>query len=376
MQEPGRHQPREHPRGLTAAYDESRQRFLEVAEDAGATIVSYDHPLAGPAGEPLAIDTATLGPGDAPSVLIVVSGTHGVEGFAGSALQHHWLAHRAADRPTDVRVVLIHAFNPHGFAWVRRVNEDNVDLNRNFVDWDQPPPANEDYGGIAHLLVPERWDDETQQSTTSALLAYAEEVGFERLQEVVSGGQYTHPTGVFHGGTGPVWSHRWLTRHLRDLVGSASRVAIVDLHTGLGPWGHGELISHVGREHPAYRRGSNWWGEVRSMVDGESVSANLSGDWLAAADRLLAATDGPADGEIEVTSVALEYGTVDPISVLQALRADAVLHGNGDPLGDGSDAVRAQVRAAFADDDPAWFDAIAGRFDEVIVAALENLTAI
>jgi hypothetical protein len=364
------HQPREHQRGLTAGYDESRQRFLESAEDAGATIVSYDHPLAGIAGEPLAIDVATLGPDDASSVLIVVSGTHGVEGFAGSALQHHWLAHHAADRPADVRVALIHAFNPHGFAWVRRVNEDNVDLNRNFVDWDQPPPANEDYGGIAHLLVPERWDDETQQSTTLALLAYAEEVGFERLQEVVSGGQYTHPTGVFHGGSGPVWSHRWLTDHLRDLVGSATRVVIVDLHTGLGPWGHGELISHVGREHPAYQRGTAWWGEVRSMVDGESVSANLSGDWLAAADRLL---DG-IEGRIEVTSVALEYGTVDTISVLQALRADAVLHATGDPLGAGSDEVRAQVRSAFADDDPAWFDAIAERFDEVIGAALGNLT--
>jgi hypothetical protein len=110
--------------------------------------------------------------------------------------------------------------------------------------------------------------------------------------------------------------------------------------------------------------------EVRSMVDGESVSANLSGDWLAAADRLL---DG-IEGRIEVTSVALEYGTVDTISVLQALRADAVLHATGDPLGAGSDEVRAQVRSAFADDDPAWFDAIAERFDEVIGAALGNLT--
>lgn len=356
----------EHARGLVATYEESRQRFLEAARDAGATLVEFPHPLAGMNGEPLAIDLATLGADDARSVLIVVSGTHGVEGFTGSALQYHWLTHHVTERPDDVRVVLLHAFNPHGFAWVRRVNEDNVDLNRNFVDWDASPPANEDYGGIAQLLVPERWDDDTQQSTTLALLAYAEEVGFARLQEVVSGGQYTHPTGVFHGGSGPVWSNRWVTEHLRPIVGSATRVGIVDLHTGLGPWGHGELISHVGRDDPAYQRGSSWWGEVRSMVDGESVSANLSGDWLAAADALLA--------DVEVTSAALEYGTVDTISVLQALRADAVLHATGDPLGDGADAVRSQVRAAFADDDPAWFDLVAERFDDVIGAALANLS--
>ena len=264
-----------------------------------------------------------------------------------------------------MRVVLLHAFNPYGFAWVRRVNEDNVDLNRNFVDWSQPPPANEDYGGIAHLLVPDAWDDDTQQTTTLQLLAFAEEHGFERLQAVVSGGQYSHPTGVFYGGTGPVWSHRWLDEHLRGLVGSATRVGIVDLHTGLGPWGHGELISHVGRNDPGYRRGTAWWGEVRSMVDGESVSADLSGDWLAAADDMLA--------DVEVTSAALEYGTVDTVTVLQSLRADAVLHAAGDPLGSDGDAVRAQVRAAFADDDPAWFDAVADRFDEVIGAAVREL---
>ncbi len=97
------------------------------------------------------------------------------------------------------------------------------------------------------------------------------------------------------------------------------------------------------------------------------MSANLSGDWLAAADRML--------DDVEVTSAALEYGTVDTISVLQALRADAVLHSSGDPLGDRADAVRAQVRAAFADDDPAWFDVVADRFDEVVTAALTHLGA-
>jgi hypothetical protein len=245
------------------------------------------------------------------------------------------------------------------------VNEDNVDLNRNFIDWAHPPPANEDYGGIAHLLVPETWDDDTQRSTTLALLGYAEEVGFARLQEVVSGGQYSHPTGVFYGGAGPVWSHRWLDEHLVEIVGAATRVAIVDLHTGLGPWGHGELISHEGRGAPGYERGTAWWGDVRSMLDGESVSANLSGDWLGAVEGLLP--------RAEVTAVALEFGTVDTITVLQSLRADAVLHSSGDPTGPGSEAVRAQVRAAFADDDPAWFEVVATRFDEVVAAALANL---
>jgi hypothetical protein len=348
--------------GLTDTYATSRQRFLDAAALAGADVASYEHPMRGIADETLAVDVATIGPPDADSVLVIVSGTHGVEGFTGSALQHHFLEHHVDSRPASLRAVLIHALNPYGFAWVRRVNEDNVDLNRNFIDWSQPPPANEDYGGLAHLLVPDAWDDDTQQTTTLQLLAYAEDVGFARLQEVVSGGQYSHPTGVFYGGAGPVWSHRWLVEHLPGLVDSAERLVLVDLHTGLGPWGHGELISHESSSGAGYQRGTAWWGDVRSMVDGDSVSAQLSGDWLGALDRLLP--------DVEITAVALEFGTVDTVTVLQALRADAVLHASGGLTADSAE-TRAQVRAAFADDDPAWFARVSARFDEVVTAAMQ-----
>ncbi len=351
--------------GLAPTYSIARERFLEAAGAAGAQVTTFDHPRLAPDGGALAIDVAEVGEEGAVAVLLVVSGTHGVEGFAGSALQTHWLQHDAAGVPADVRVVQVHAFNPYGFAWIRRVNEDNVDLNRNFVDWTEPAPVNERYGGIAHLLVPDAWDDATQQATTIRLMEVAGEIGLDTMQEVVSSGQYSHPTGVFYGGDAPVWSHRWLEREAGRFVGGARRAGIIDLHTGLGPWGHGELISHAGRTDPGYRRGTAWWGDVRSMLDGESVSSALSGDWLGRIDDFLPG--------VEVTSAALEFGTVDPITVLQALRADAWLHANGDPTGTEAADIRAQVRAAFADDDPAWFDAVRARFDEVISAALTHL---
>ena len=354
--------------GLASSYDESRTSFLAAASRAGATVTNHEHPMTGLDGEQLAIDVAEIGEAEASSVLLIVSGTHGVEGFTGSALQRHWFEASAEHRPNDVRVVIVHALNPYGFSWVRRVNEDNVDLNRNFVDWSEPPPANEDYGGLARILVPDAWDDETQQATTLQLLEAVEQLGLDRIQEVVSGGQYTHPTGVFYGGARPTWSHQWLRDNASALVGSARRLGIIDLHTGLGPWGHGELISHDGHGDAGYDRGTDWWGVVRSMGDGESVSAPLSGDWLGRIESFLP--------DIEVTAAALEYGTVDTISVLQALRADAVMHAHGDPTGPNSGAVRSQVRAAFADDDPAWFATILPRFDEVVAAALRNLASL
>ena len=350
---------------LAQTYGDARDSILAASRRAGTEATAFPHPSVGRLGEELAIDVLTVGPTEAESVLVIVSGTHGVEGYAGSALQRWWLDERADARPADVRVALVHALNPVGFSWVRRVNEDNVDLNRNFVDWSSPP-RNDAYGDIADLLVPADWDEETQATTTAALLDAAGEVGFDRFQEIVSGGQYDHPTGIFHGGSGPVWSHRWLASHLPEIVGNAKRIGIIDLHTGLGPWGHGELISHEGSGDPGYARGTAWWGEVRSMRDGESVSASLEGDWLAAVDGWLPGA--------EVTAAALEFGTVDTISVLQSLRADAWLHANGDPHGSEAEAIRAQVRAAFADDDPAWLATLIERFDDVATRALAALS--
>jgi Protein of unknown function (DUF2817) len=228
---------------LSPSYPLARAAFLAAANAARAVVDTFEHPLAGPEGEALGIDVAELGPADASTVVLVFSATHGVEGYCGSALQTHWLSHFTEERPADVRVVNVHALNPFGMAWVRRVNEDNVDLNRNFVDWAQPAPHNVEYDGIAADVVPVEWTPEEQQRTLEALLALLTEWGYPKLQAVVSGGQFAHPKGVFYGGTGPVWSHRWLRSWCAANLSAAQRVIIIDLHTGLGPWGHGELIS-------------------------------------------------------------------------------------------------------------------------------------
>jgi hypothetical protein len=261
--------------------------------------------------------------------------------------------------------VFVHALNPFGFSWVRRVNEDNIDLNRNFIDWSQPAPVNAEYAELAPLLTPTSWTAEEQERTLLGLMGKLEELGIDRLQAIISGGQYDHPTGLFHGGTGPAWSHRWLREWSATRLAKARRVAIIDLHTGLGPWGHGELISSERPDTPEFRRQTGWWHDAVSMYAG-SVSAPLEGDWLAVASELAP--------HAEVTGITIEYGTVDPITVLQALRADAVLHAHGDPTAPEAAAIRAQVRAAFLDDDPTWLETLWPRYREVVTVAVERLS--
>lgn len=350
------------PHALEFSYVAARAAFLDAAADAGAELTAHEHPLTGLENEALTLDVATLGPADAARRVLVVSGTHGVEGYCGSALQTGWLRTHAADRPDDVRIVLLHALNPFGFSWVRRVNEDNIDLNRNFIDWSEPPPENPGYADLADLIVPQRFDEAEQQRTVEALMVKAIELGAEEMQQVVSGGQYTHPHGVFYGGRGPAWSRERLEAIWAAELQGAADIRVLDLHTGLGPRGFGEMICHDTVDADGYRRASTLWGEVRSMSDGQSVSAALSGDWLSRVEAW--------SGDADVTAAAMEYGTVDTTTVLLALRADAWMHAHGDPRGEGSEEIRAQVRAAFIDDEPDWIDTCWEQFERRMDAAL------
>ncbi len=346
-------------------YTTARATFLEAAAEAGADLEQRGHPSSGPDGESLATDVAMLGPSDADEAIVIVSATHGVEGFAGSALQSTWLqAGLAGAAAENLRVVLVHALNPYGFAWVRRVNEDNIDLNRNFVDFSADLPANDDYDVLADLLVPAEIDDAARASADTALLEQLADWGMDRMQAAVSAGQYTHPTGLFYGGTRPTWS-RLVLEELIDALTHVPRVAIIDLHTGLGPWGVGEIISSDPPDSKTGRRVTDWLGhEAKSTASGDSVSAKLSGEWNVPIVRHHGG---------EAIAVALEFGTIDGMEVLQALRGDAWLHAHGNPTGREAEPIKADVRRAFCDDDPEWMEQVTDRFVEVADRAVGAL---
>src|SRR3954462_11388356 len=139
-------------------FAEGRACFREAAGAAGAVVASYLNPERGPDGEALSTETAWLGPKNASRLLFAQSGTHGAEGFCGSGIETGWLQSGIFKQlPADTAVLMIHAINPYGFAWVRRVTEDNIDLNRNFIDHAKPRPENPGYGELRDAICPEEW---------------------------------------------------------------------------------------------------------------------------------------------------------------------------------------------------------------------------
>jgi hypothetical protein len=178
-------------------YAMARQRFMEEAARAGASLCSYPlHGFRGPQDEALAIDAARLGAADANRALLVISGTHGVEGLCGSGCQAALLADRLHEAlPPSTCLLLVHALNPHGFAWCRRVTEGNVDLNRNFIDFSQLPDSSA-YEALHELLVPRDWAGAGRAAADAALFAAIQQMGMRAFQQAVSGGQYSRPDGL------------------------------------------------------------------------------------------------------------------------------------------------------------------------------------
>src|SRR6185437_7676641 len=230
---------------FSADYAAARRRFQSAARGAAVKPVSYLLPdYQGPSGESLTLDVARLGAADAQAALLLIAGTHGVEGLAGSGCLVGLLEDRLYEAlPASCCLLLLHAINPYGFAWLRRVNEDGVDLNRNFVDFTQPLPSSEAYERLHDWLVPADWDGETRRAADAALAAHAQQHGMAALQAAVSGGQYTRPQGLFYGGVRETWSARMLFRVLSEVLpATVRRLAVLDLHTGLGPPAYGEPI--------------------------------------------------------------------------------------------------------------------------------------
>ena len=342
-------------------------KFREEAREAGGVMEAARHPEQGPGGEELFTDVALFGPYDADKILVMQSGTHGVEGFCGSGAQVDFLRRGGgAKLPPDTAILMVHAVNPYGFAWLRRVTHENVDLNRNWVDFGNPLPDNTGYDELQDAICPAEWTEDARRVADTTLQSFAEKKGIDALRQAVSGGQYTCPTGIFYGGREPTWSRLNLTSVYAQYLERASRIAIIDYHTGLGPWGFGEHLVTVARNTDAFRRLCRWYGlAVVSTVDGTSSSTDVAGDGLSAAPQLLHGA--------EVTGMALEVGTLDQGYVRTALRADAWLHAHGDPLSTLGQQIKTEIRAAFYGDADDWKGMVAAQSLVVCKQALLGL---
>lgn len=318
----------------------ARRRFRDAALRAGARIDTLTLDAVGPDGDVLAIDLAWLGASIPTRVLIHVSGVHGVEGFAGSAIQIQALEEGPAPAP-DSALVFVHALNPYGMAWLRRVNEHNVDLNRNFIDTPSECWSGADslYGCLDRFLNPRRIGliDTFYPEAVKQIARY----GMRALRRAIASGQYEYPKGLFFGGhgleQGPALYRRWLAENLA----TAQSVFVIDVHTGLGRWAANSLAH---KRHGTHRGTLPKAIERHLVPDFEASFYPFKG---AHANVYLQALKSAS-----VDFITQEFGTFSSIRVLKALRAENQVHHSGNA--DISHRSKVALKDAFCPRSRAW----------------------
>ena len=348
-------------------YRKARAAFIEACEEADLGVTTRVHPSAkGPDGKPLFIDLTMIGDREAESALLLISGTHGVEGYFGSGVQTGLLREGLGKRRfKGVKIVVLHALNPYGFAWNRRVNEDNADINRNFVDHARPP-RNRAYDALADDIAPRSIAPDDMKKSNVRLREYARAHGDFALQEAISAGQYAHQDGLYFGGAHDAWSAAMLKDVFVEELAHVARLIMIDFHTGLGQSGAAEMITEDMPGSKGYARAKEMWsGLVRSSEAGESLSTPLTGTIDKAVAGWLK--------KQELTFAALEVGTAPIREVFDALRKDNWLHAFAKPGERSGKAIKQQIRAAFYPDTAEWKRSVWDHAENAVDAAIRAL---
>ncbi|GLI57131.1 hypothetical protein PM10SUCC1_26450 [Propionigenium maris DSM 9537] len=354
---------------FSSSYAEARRKFIGVSLGSGAHIESLENPNKGPSGELLYTDIALFESEKAKNILVLISGTHGVEGFAGSGIQIGLLEEGIiSELPPDTSLLMIHALNPYGFSHIRRFDENNIDPNRNFVDHSEDPRENKGYEVLKDSISPESVSFFTNIKSLFRLMGYGlKNRSMSKLKVAISRGQYTDPDGLFYGGRFKGWVHNTIEYITQKYLFQAERVIVLDFHTGLGDYGSCEIITNEKENSEVYIRAKKIWGnKVKTTYSEDSVSIHIASSLKLALPSMLS-------NKVEVTVVSPEFGTLSPLKVFWALRSENWLHHHGSKDHPKAKKIKSRLLQAFYPDDSDWKVSVWKQGRDIVKEALSSL---
>ena len=220
-------------------YESTRIRLQELSGELGTNLHSYSVDET----DGLYIDSFYLPAASRQTNLIILTtGVHGMEGYIGSVMLDVFFAEVYPALDTDNTGILVVAnVNPYGMKHYRRYNENNVDLNRNFIlDWDSfDLSSNREYPKVDTFLAPTGKIGNALWHEAGFYLSLGKTAitdGAGTISDALLTGQYEYPQGVYYGGTGDEIS----TAYLKDVFARCldsryGNIVHIDIHSGYGP---------------------------------------------------------------------------------------------------------------------------------------------
>ena len=220
-------------------YEDVRAHVLDLSAQLGAQSESYAIDEA----DGLYIDSFYIpSQGAQTNLIVLTTGVHGMEGYIGSVMldvffREIWpgLDH------SDTGVLVVANVNPYGMKYLRRYNENNVDLNRNFIlDWDTfDLSSNKEYPKVRSFLEPTGPIRNALWHEAGFYLSLGKTAithGADTISDALLTGQYESPQGVYYGGSGDEASTVYLKDVFSRCLDSAyENIVHIDIHSGYGP---------------------------------------------------------------------------------------------------------------------------------------------
>lgn len=364
---------------FSKSYAEAAGRFTIACQELTSAGHNVSHHrlklgMKGPVAEDLAIDIAVIGSLESGKAIMSSSGVHGVEGYPGSAIQLSIMDKLAKAPPFDDHaVIIIHAVNPYGMAWWRRFNENNVDLNRNFLRLDeQYSGVPEGYEKVKDFINPKTVPKKNEYSYNIRALMLILKHGFSNLKQAVAEGQYQYPTAIQYGGSklekGPTMLIDWLSTNLASI----QKLFAIDHHTGLGPSGHDTLLLPLklrDNDIDKFEELQKLFPGHIELLDAKSgVGYEIKGDiHQGLVNRF---------PNISWTYLTQEFGTFKPTKVIRASRDENRWTQWGDHIDEAAAKnhwTRYNLLRIFNPDDDIWREKIISRGNIVFDSAIQHL---
>ena len=350
---------------FAADYFAARDSFSQLAARQAAWTQRCPIQTSSIAGKELTLDAAYYGAPSPARLVIISSGIHGAEGFAGSALQQQLINELRAmpPLPSSCGLLLIHAINPYGFVYMRRANENNVDLNRNCLA-QFPGPVNSAYGTFDPLLNPM---SPPGRDLFKAKLVWAGiRHGMRAGKRAIASGQYVFEKGLFYGGTERQESITILEQLLRRASAENTRQVLhIDLHTGLGRYGHYKLLTDLPEQSHELQQLQKWFG-AEKVITSQAKKTSMYPAFGDTGKLAQAVFD-----RCRVYPATLEFGTYSLWHTLAVLRAENRLHYYGKIDSAAGRKIKVDFQETFCPADPRWRLAILERGGKVLRQAID-----
>lgn len=230
---------------------ECRDAFLHQAENMKSSFDSveiFSVPLESKTDSNLTIDFCYIPPKDtAEKLVIIISGTHGIEGYVGSAVQQMLMKEFfQPEMFSTTGLLLVHGLNAWGFKHQRRFTENNVDLNRNFSsDAALFDTKNDGFVALYDMLTPKGELNMNSIGNRFFMLKAIQKIaqkGMPALLQAFAQGQYQFPEGIYFGGQDFEQQVQILKNVLKDKATPYQKLLNLDLHTGFGERGELHLF--------------------------------------------------------------------------------------------------------------------------------------